>query len=158
IARAITSLPVPVSPRSSTALPTGATMAIVSVTSLKAALSPISGPAMPVPPGQTHVGDDARYARERTGDQKHFCGFEGDGFVSGGFEDALHRFSNTTIVVDGRDDHIRPRHLVRTLLHARHRTRLTRARLAIGLFRRSRGDGCRVCRRGGPARPMNGQP
>ena len=42
--------------------------------------------------------------------QKCFRGFEGDGFVSGGFEDALNRFSNTTIVVDGCDDHIRLRH------------------------------------------------
>src|SRR5262245_47180252 len=46
----MTSLPVPVSPTSSTALSTGATIAIASVTSRKAALLPISCPAMPVPP------------------------------------------------------------------------------------------------------------
>ena len=39
-----------------------------------------------------------------------FRGFEGDGFVSGGFEDALNRLSNTTIVVDGCDNEIRLRH------------------------------------------------
>jgi hypothetical protein len=46
MARATSSLPVPVSPSSSTALSTGATIAIASATSPKAALFPISGPAM----------------------------------------------------------------------------------------------------------------
>ena len=64
----------------------------------------------PVHAGQTHVCDDARHARQRAGQEKCFRGFEGNGFVSGGFEDALNRFSNTTIVVDGCDDHIRLRH------------------------------------------------
>jgi hypothetical protein len=64
----------------------------------------------PVDAGQTHVCDDARHARKRTGQQERFRGFEGYGFVSGGFKDALNGFSDTTIVVDGCDDHIRLRH------------------------------------------------
>ena len=58
----------------------------------------------PVHAGQPHVCDDAHHARQRARQQKRFRGFEGDGFVSGGFEDALNRLSNTTIVVDGSDD------------------------------------------------------
>jgi len=64
----------------------------------------------PIDSGQTHVCDDARHARQRTGQQKRFRGFEGDGFVSGGLEDAPNRFANAAIVVDGRDDHVRLRH------------------------------------------------
>ena len=60
--------------------------------------------------GQTHVCDDAGHARKRTGQQKCFRRFEGDGFVPGGFKNALNGFSNTAIVVDGCDDHIRLRH------------------------------------------------
>src|SRR5262245_37741436 len=60
--------------------------------------------------GETHVCDDTRHARQSAGQQKRFRGFEGDGFVSGGFEDALNRLSNTTIVVDGCDNQIRPPH------------------------------------------------
>jgi hypothetical protein len=66
----------------------------------------------PVYAGQTHVCDDTRHARKRTGQQKSFRGFEGDGFVSGGFENALNRLSNTTIVVHRCDDPIRLRHQV----------------------------------------------
>src|SRR5262245_20764981 len=59
--------------------------------------------------GQTHVGDDARHARKRTGEQERFRGFEGDSFVARGFKDAPDRLSNTMIVVDGCDQ-IRLRH------------------------------------------------
>src|SRR5262245_14582120 len=167
MARAITSLPVPVSPTSRTALSTGATMPIASVTARNAALLPISGPAMAIlqhdpsvaarhpgdvfqqlagierfhqesngaisqsllpnhvvvmgrddddrqltsfssnPPlqfgavdtGQAHVGDDARHAREHTGKDKGLRGCKADGLVAGGFEDALNRLPNPTIVV-----------------------------------------------------------
>jgi hypothetical protein len=64
----------------------------------------------PVHAGQTHVCDDARNARKRARQQKCFRGFEADGFVSGGFKDVLDGFSNTTIVVDRCDDHIRLGH------------------------------------------------
>ena len=106
----------------------------------------------PVHPGQTHVCDDARHARQRAGQQKRFRGFEGDGFVSGGFENALNRFSNTTIVVDGCDDEIATEASGRTFSMRLHGTH-PRARMAtIGLFRRSREAGSRACRRIGPAR------
>jgi hypothetical protein len=64
----------------------------------------------PVHPGQSYICDDTRHARERAGQQKRFRGCESDGFVSGGFKDALNGFSNATIVVDRCDDHSRPRH------------------------------------------------
>jgi hypothetical protein len=64
----------------------------------------------PIHTGQTHICDDARHARDRARQQKRLRGFKRDGFVSGRFEDALNRLSNTTVVVDGGDNEIQLRH------------------------------------------------
>jgi hypothetical protein len=64
----------------------------------------------PVDTRQTHVCDDAGHARQRAGLQKGFRGLKRDGFVSGGFQNALNRLSNPTIVVHSCDNQIRLPH------------------------------------------------
>jgi len=54
--------------------------------------------------GQPNVGDDAHHTRERTGQEKCFRRCETDGLVPGGFENALNRLPNPTIVINSRDD------------------------------------------------------